>query len=780
MSMNRQNAVEDFQQRISRLEQELADCRERNRELTRRVEDFRRRSEQTGKSEKIYRSIIDSSADAIAIFDLNGKMTYVSPSFTKVFGWTKEEVVGKRIPFLPESEKEKTAAMVVDLTLHGTPCYGLETKRYKKDGTLIDVSISASRFHDPDGKPEGMFVILHDMSERKRLQNQLLQAQKMQALGTLAGGIAHDFNNIIFNIIGYTEMVKTHLDGKTHVRPIIDEILRAADRATDLVRHIRAFSRQRIQNRRPIQIEPVIAEALKLLEATVPPKVEIRFEAEDGCGAVMAEPVHIHQIIMNLGTNAFHAMRGQAAGSLKVTVARRRIEPGDVKAPLQLKPGAYVVITVADTGHGIDAPIIERIFDPFFTTKGPGDGTGMGLSVVHGIVRDCAGHIDVSSRLGAGTTFTLHLPESEPVENFQAAPPPAATCSGTEQILVIDDEEQNVQLLQQILERLGYQVTGRTGGVEALATFRDHPEMFDLVISDLTMPNLTGLQLAREVSEIRPGIPIILCTGFSETVSPENAEKLGIRGVIMKPAITAEIAEIVRSVLDAESGASRYTLLLVDDDPKLRLMLRMHLERAGFKILDAPDGASALEILKAHRISLVLTDVRMPGLDGFELMAHLGTDYPSVPVIVMSAYGTPETRRRFEEMGSLQVLDKPIDLQELKRRITESLQRASHGGTLSGISVANFLQLIAMEEKSCMLEIYGRHRNKGALYFKNGKLVDARCNSLQGEAAALESIAWDNVLLNLKPLPKMTVPNRIDSDLTSLILESLKRKDESG
>jgi CheY-like chemotaxis protein len=403
----------------------------------------------------------------------------------------------------------------------------------------------------------------------------------------------------------------------------------------------------------------------------------------------------------------------------------------------------------------------------------------MGLSVVHGLVSDCAGHIDVSSRPGEGTTFTIFLEAVESPQKPRAASPAAATCTGTEHILIIDDEEQNVQLLQQVLERLGYHVTGRTGGVEGLATFRNHPEMFDLVISDLTMPNLTGLQLAREIAEIRPGIPIIMCTGFSETIAPESAEALGIRGLIMKPAITDEIAETVRSVLDSESGASRYTLLVVDDDAKLRKMLRMHLERSGYKILEARNGTGALEILASHKVSLVLTDVRMPGLDGFELMAHLGTDYPALPVIVMSAYGTVETKQRFEEMGSLQVLDKPIDLKELKQRITESLQVSSQGGTITGISVASFLQLIAMEQKSCMLEIYGRKRNKGVLYFKHGKLIDAVCNSLRGEPAAIESIAWENVLLNLKPLPKMTFQSQIVSDLTSLILESLKRKDES-
>jgi CheY-like chemotaxis protein len=344
----------------------------------------------------------------------------------------------------------------------------------------------------------------------------------------------------------------------------------------------------------------------------------------------------------------------------------------------------------------------------------------------------------------------------------------------------VDDEEQNVYMLRQILERLGYRTTGRTSGLEALGAFRGEPDQFNLIITDMTMPGMDGAQLAEKLLEIRTDIPIILCAGFSETISEEKAKSLGIRQIVMKPTVTDELATAIRRVLGMDfGGSSRFTILVVDDDETLRMMLRQHLEDAGYNVLDATNGKEALQNLASEPANLVLTDVRMPEMDGFELMAHISADYPSIPVMVMSAYGTPETTKRFKEMGSMQVLDKPVDLDDLTRRITETLHQVSQGGTMTGISVSSFLQLIEMEEKSCVLEVHGQNRQKGFLYFSQGKLCDAVCDQLRGEEATLEIISWENVLLSFNALPQKKIQRKIKMDLMSLLLEGLKLKDET-
>lgn len=401
----------------------------------------------------------------------------------------------------------------------------------------------------------------------------------------------------------------------------------------------------------------------------------------------------------------------------------------------------------------------------------------MGLSVVHGIVKEYGGAIDVVSEPGKGATFTVYLPciDAQPGVAVPSLKP--SFIGSGEHILVVSDEEENVYLMQQVLERLGYRVTGKTGCGEALALYEKQPDRYALVIADSMMNAMSGIELAEKLKKIRANVPIILCTGFSEALGREKAKKVGIRHFLMKPIVTDDLASTVKQILDA--GGSRFTILVVDDDPTLRTMLRQHLEDSGYKVLDVSNGLKAVRILDTESINLVLTDVRMPEMDGFELMAHIRTHYPWIPVMVMSAYGTPEATRRFREMGSLQVMDKPVDLDELNRRITESLHQVGQGGAMTGISVASFLQLIEMEQKSCILEVHHNDRKKGFLYFSQGRLYDARCGELRGESATLEMLAWDNVLLSFNSLPQKRLEKTINVDLVTLLLESAKQKDEA-
>jgi CheY-like chemotaxis protein len=383
--------------------------------------------------------------------------------------------------------------------------------------------------------------------ERKKFEAQLHQVQKMEAIGTLAGGIAHDFNNVLYSIIGYTELTMDDVPEGSLAQKNLTEVLKGAMRAKDMVRQILAFSRKDDIQKKPVKIQPVVKEALKLLRSSIPTTIEIRQSIDENCGPVLAASTQIHQVVMNLATNAYQAMR-EKGGLLELTLMEEKIGSDDSNPDLH--PGTYLKLTVSDTGHGMNSVVMKKIFDPYFSTKGPGEGTGMGLAVVHGIVKSHGGDIKVFSKLGEGTTFHVYLPliEARPVEPKTV--PAGPTPTGTEHILFVDDEEPIVRMIQQILERLGYQVTSRTSSVEALEAFKAKPDEYDLVITDMTMPNMTGIELAPRLREIRSDIPIIMCTGFSETIDEDRAKNMGILAYIMKPFLIDEIAKTIRKVLD--------------------------------------------------------------------------------------------------------------------------------------------------------------------------------------------------------------------------------------
>jgi len=391
-----------------------------------------------------------------------------------------------------------------------------------------------------------------EMEEHQRSEARFRHAQKMEALGTLAGGIAHDFNNILFPIIGYTELVMDDTAEGSSMYRNLEQILKAAFRAKDLVSQILAFSRRGETERKPVNIRMIVKEVLKLLRATLPSTIEIQQDTGSMCREVLGDPTQIHQVMMNLCTNAYHAMR-EKGGILSIRVREAEISRnGSVFLP-SVPYGDYVKISVSDTGHGMTEDIREHIFDPYFTTKEPGEGTGLGLSVVHGIVRSHNGHIAVQSRPGRGTTFDILLPVVEKIPESPRAEDTETVPGGNEKILLVDDEPQIVQMEKQMLERLGYQVTEVSESSAALKLFQNAPDSFDLVITDMTMPGMTGIELSREMMRIRPDIPVILCTGFSELVTREKALEHGIREYIMKPVLKGEMAKNIRRVLE-ETG----------------------------------------------------------------------------------------------------------------------------------------------------------------------------------------------------------------------------------
>jgi len=423
------------------------------------------------------------------------------------------------------------------------------------DGSLRWLMSRGQPLRDADGKVLKYHGIVIDITERKqsraerdKLQAQLNQAQKMESIGTLAGGIAHDFNNILYPIVGHTEMLMEDFPDAGSTRDSLNAIYTGSLRAKDLVQQILAFARQEKTELKLMKMQPIIKEAMKLIRSTIPATISIRQDLKPDCGPVSADPTQIHQIVMNLATNAYHAME-ENGGELKVNLKEIELGEDDLIDP-DMSPGLYACLTIGDTGVGMSKDVMNRIFDPFFTTKEKGKGTGMGLSVVHGIVKRMSGEIQVYSEPGKGTEFQVYLPVVGNVSEKQEPEADEPLPGGSERLLLVDDETVIIAMEKQALERLGYQVTSRISSIEALEAFRANPEKFDLVITDMSMPNMSGDKLASELIKIRPDIPILLCTGFSETMTDEKIKSLGLRGILMKPMMMKDLARKIREVLN--------------------------------------------------------------------------------------------------------------------------------------------------------------------------------------------------------------------------------------
>ncbi len=416
----------------------------------------------------------------------------------------------------------------------------------KKDGTLYDEKMLITPVENKNGEISHFVAIKQDISKEKKLEQQLIQSQKLEAIGTLAGGIAHDFNNILTAIFGFTQLAKVRTPPDSYVQEDLDQVLSGAKRARELVKHILTFSRKTENTIGPIRIGLVIKEVTKLLRASIPTTIEIEADIAPDNGVISADPTQVHQILMNLCTNAAQAME-ESGGRLSISLTN--VEITDSTLPeCSLHPGQYVKLMVSDTGPGIAPDIKPRIFDPFFTTKDVGKGTGMGLSVVHGIVESYGGGLSVESTLKKGTKFSIYFPRIAAIEDTPEITSEIPT--GNENILFVDDEKVIVEVAKRMLEGLGYKITALADSKEALKVFQTQPDAFDLVISDQTMPHITGYEMIREILKTRPGIPTILCTGHSSQVDKKKAVKHGITEFMLKPIKFEELAVSIRNVLD--------------------------------------------------------------------------------------------------------------------------------------------------------------------------------------------------------------------------------------
>jgi PAS domain S-box-containing protein len=495
---------------------------------------------------------VEQSPVSIVITDVEGKIEFVNARFTQITGYTYDEAIGQRPSILKSGETPAEEYRRLWKTISSGGVWRGEFKNRKKSGEMFWEQATIAPIRDADNVITHYVAVKEDITERKNLEVQLRQVQKMEAIGQLAGGIAHDFNNILSAITGYSELSISILDPESEAFKYLTQVMEASGRAKELVNQILMFSRETVQELRPIRVAFPVKEALKLIRASVPATTEIRLKILSKASA-LADPTQIHQIVMNLCTNAAQAMRDNG-GVLEVQLTDITIDHGnDRRRYPDARPGAYIRLAVSDQGHGIDAQYLHRIFDPFFTTKKRGEGTGMGLSVVHGIVKSYGGYIYAHSQLEEGSTFEILFPAQEP------AAAPAATLempipTGSESILFVDDETMIVDIVQRMLESLGYRVTARTSAMEALDVFKTDPDSFDLVVTDMTMPKMTGLDLAEKIFQIRQDFPIVLCTGFDVTMNEEKIAEHGLQDIIYKPILRRNMATVVRKVLDGSQS----------------------------------------------------------------------------------------------------------------------------------------------------------------------------------------------------------------------------------
>ncbi len=492
-------------------------------------------------------SAIENAAEEIIITNTEGVIEYVNPAFERITGYSRPEILGQHIQTTQNQASASDSFQKMWSTITSGEIWSGQIRSRKKDNTLLDEEATVSPIQDSDGQILGYVSIKRDVTEKRQLEAQLRQAQKLEAIGTLAGGIAHDFNNILSGIYGFTELalINVPVDAAQHSH--LQQVLNGANRARELVKQILTFSRQREVKPQPVQLIHLLKEGLKLLSATLPATIQI-IQKMKSARIVLADPTQVHQLLMNLCTNAAHAMQDNG-GILTVELADIDLDEQFAAKHPDITSGQYVCLAISDTGHGMDNDTAEKIFDPFFTTKKEEEGTGLGLSVVHGIVKKYAGLITVDSQIGKGTSFQIFLPALEEQKDVSEKPQTSLP-TGEEHILFVDDAKTVAELGKLLLESLGYKVTAETDPQKALEIFQKKPDLFDLVITDQIMPQISGDVLAQKFINIRPELPVILTSGHNEGLDKKGIKERGFLNFISKPFRREEIATIVRKVFD--------------------------------------------------------------------------------------------------------------------------------------------------------------------------------------------------------------------------------------
>ncbi len=502
-------------------------------------------------SKEQWKETFDAMIDIVTIQDKNMRIVQANKAARQFFQAQPGELQGKYCYEVFTGGSQPCAGCPLVETVQDAENHSAVIKN-ENLGKIFQVSSAVMAAEK--GKIPYLIHVARDITEQKKIEEELFQSHKMEAIGTLAGGIAHDFNNILSAILGFSELAIHDLPEDSRARKDIEQVVSSGRRAADLVKQILTFSRKADQQRQPFQPHLIVKEALKMLRATLPTTISIEEHIDPECGSILSDPMSVHQIVVNLCTNACHSMEKEK-GALTVKLCRKEIRQEDI-VESDVAPGPFIELFVRDTGCGMDKKTMARIFEPYFSTKEVGKGSGLGLAVVHGIVKTLHGFIEVESEPGKGSTFHVYIPALEKAAPVFAAIDIKDIPRGTERILVVDDEDIIVTLNKSTLELLGYKVTATTNSKEALAKVYTHADAFDLVITDQTMPNLSGIELAQEIMKIEPDMPIILCSGYSSIMTEEEALAHGIKKYAMKPVDIRTLAQIVREVLD-ENGKAK-------------------------------------------------------------------------------------------------------------------------------------------------------------------------------------------------------------------------------
>ncbi|RPI76483.1 MAG: PAS domain-containing hybrid sensor histidine kinase/response regulator, partial [Desulfobacteraceae bacterium] len=462
------------------------------------------------------------------------------------------------IPFVPAAEKPKTPARIEALVTQGAPCQDFQTQRLTKEGRLIDVSISASRYDDHEGKPAGSLVVLHDISERKMLEAQLIQAQKMEGIGTLAGGIAHDFNNILQAISGYGQIILMNKSADDPDYQKLEAIVNTAQKGSELTRGLLVFSRKMESKFKPVDLNQEIRQVRNLLERTIPRMIKIELDLSEDLKTIKADSVQIEQVIMNLGVNARDAIADVDNGMMTFKTENVILDEDYCKTQLEVIPGEYVLLKVTDTGCGIEKEVGKHIFEPFFTTKAAGEGTGLGLAMVYGIVKKHNGHITFESEPGQGTVFKVYFPVLKGAELSlkEEKPRSKSALGGTETVLLVDDEKTILEVVQDMLIRFGYTALVAENGESALGIYQKEKDRIQVVILDLNMPGMGGQKCLVELLSINPEVKVIIASGYTANRKVQEALDIGALAFLPKPYYHTEILRKIREVCDKQPGNS--------------------------------------------------------------------------------------------------------------------------------------------------------------------------------------------------------------------------------
>jgi PAS domain S-box-containing protein len=546
----RQNTINlVLQARLDEAAKRQKEIAEKNLGLENQIRKRREIETRLRDSELRFRNLIESVKDWFWEVDPEGAYTYAGPQVKALLGYNPEDVLGKTpFDFMTPEERARVEKIFRKLVAERKAIDLLKNTLTHKDGRQVVVETSGTPIYDAQARFCGFRGTDRDITEKAKLEEHLQQSQKMESIGTLAGGIAHDFNNILGIMVGNAELALDDVPPWNPGHRNLKEIKTAGLRAAHIVKQLLSFSRKSEQKLRPVEIKAIIQDSLNLLRATIPVTIEIRENFATAEGTILADPIQINQVIMNLCINASQAME-EKGGIIEVSAGRVALTGLSAKEDPGLRDGDYMKISVRDTGQGIDPLIIDKIFDPYFTTKEVGRGSGMGLAVVHGIVKNHDGGITVNSIEGRGATFNVFFPLAERTAEAET-PEVEALQLGQETILVVDDEPSIVKMTAQMLQRLGYHVEARVNPQEAIEQLQSGSQRIDLVISDMTMPQMTGIQLFEQVKKIQPDIPVIICTGHSDLIDPEKAQELGVAALAMKPITKHTIAKTIRAVLD--------------------------------------------------------------------------------------------------------------------------------------------------------------------------------------------------------------------------------------